>query len=187
MARIDYQLATDTFEDLKGKTPDDTTSLCDFMSRKGMELTIMQAHKLMEFLLAIESNALTQIEHLALSKYASENGRDWKAKLRDEWMKGTTTSTLQQLRNASHFGPAGLQLYKLPKYIIGELVEEIATGNTLVVQEWDGSTYKVSRVDYAAYIASGACVANRRHPMDFIFKGTQKRLKTRELKHKNAG
>ena len=50
MARIDYQLATDTFEDLKGKTPDDTTSLCDFMSRKGMELTIMQAHKLMEFL-----------------------------------------------------------------------------------------------------------------------------------------
>ena len=187
MARIDYQLATDTFEDLKGKTPDDTTSLCNFMSRKGMELTIMQAYKLMEFLLAIESNVLTQIEHLALSQYASENGRDWKAQLRDEWMKGTTTSTLQQLRNSPHFGPAGLQLYKLPKYIIGELVEEIATGNTLVVQEWDGSTYKVSRVDYAAYIASGACVANRRHPMDFIFKGTQKRLKTRELKHKNAG
>jgi len=187
MARIDYQLATDTFEDLKGKTPDDTTSLCEFMSRKGMELTITQAHKLMEFLLAIESNALTQIEHLALSKYASENGRDWKAKLRDEWMKGTTTSTLQQLRNASHFGPAGLQLYKLPKYMLGELVEEIATGNTLVVQEWDGMTYKVSQVDYAAYIASGSSVTNCTHPVDFIVNGTQKRLKTRELKHKNAG
>jgi hypothetical protein len=56
-----------------------------------------------------------------------------------------------------------------------------------VVQEWDGTTYKVSRVDYAAYVASGARVANRSHPVDFIVKGTQKRIKAREVTHKNAG
>jgi hypothetical protein len=101
-------------------------------------------------------------------------------------MNATTSSTLQHLRNAPHFGPAGLQLYKLPKYLPGELVEEKASGETLVVHQWDGTTYKVSTVDYAAYMASGLHVADRQHPVDFVVKGTWKRLKARELKHKNA-
>jgi hypothetical protein len=46
-----------------------------------------------------------------LAKYARENGRNWKSKLRHEWMYGS--ETLRWVRNA--IGPDGLDGIKLPK------------------------------------------------------------------------
>ncbi len=56
---------------------------------------------------------LTESEHAAMSAYALENGRYWKARLRDDWMNARTTGILQALRN-SH-GPSWLVSYSLPK------------------------------------------------------------------------
>ncbi len=57
--------------------------------------------------------SLTESEHAAMSAYALENGRYWKAKLRHDWMNARTTGILQQLRN-SH-GPSWLVSYSLRK------------------------------------------------------------------------
>lgn len=49
---------------------------------------------------------LTRAEHNAIRAYAMENGRYWKANLRDDWMNARTTGVMQALRN-SH-GPSWL-------------------------------------------------------------------------------
>lgn len=59
---------------------------------------------------------LNDEEREALHAYARENGRTWKAKLRQSWENGTATEALQRLRNASYFGPSGLQKFKLPTF-----------------------------------------------------------------------
>jgi len=57
---------------------------------------------------------LTNEQKTALRKFAAQQGRQWKACLRDMWMSGnywgtdTDSSTLQQLRNSASFGPRGL-------------------------------------------------------------------------------
>lgn len=57
---------------------------------------------------------LTNDEKKALRDFADQQGRQWKACLRDMWMSGsywgtkTNSQLLQHLRNASYFGPAGL-------------------------------------------------------------------------------
>lgn len=55
---------------------------------------------------------LTKEEWKALETYAEEHGRTWKAQLREDWMNGRTSGTLQQLRNSPDFGPVGLIHYK---------------------------------------------------------------------------
>ncbi len=54
---------------------------------------------------------LTANEHAAIRAYACENGRYWKARLRDDWMNARTTGILQALRN-SH-GPSWLLSFSL--------------------------------------------------------------------------
>lgn len=54
---------------------------------------------------------LTEMEHAAIIAYARENGRYWKARLRDDWMNARTTGFLQALRN-SH-GPSWLISFSL--------------------------------------------------------------------------
>lgn len=55
-------------------------------------------------------------ERDALVAYAKANGRMWKRRLRTAWENASESDILQRLRNASYFGPAGLEKYKLPKY-----------------------------------------------------------------------
>lgn len=57
---------------------------------------------------------LSPAEHAALQAYAAIYGRTWKQSLRDAWMSASEPGILQQLRNASYFGPAGLSAYQLP-------------------------------------------------------------------------
>ena len=57
---------------------------------------------------------LTTDEHAALMAYAAAHGRTWKQQLRDAWMTASEPGLLQQLRNASYFGPRGLNAYTLP-------------------------------------------------------------------------
>lgn len=54
---------------------------------------------------------LTEKEHAAIRAYARENGRYWKARLRDDWMNARTAGILQVLRN-SH-GPSWLVSFSL--------------------------------------------------------------------------
>lgn len=56
---------------------------------------------------------LTEREYAVIGTYALENGRYWKARLRDDWMTARTTGILQALRN-SH-GESWLVSYSLPK------------------------------------------------------------------------
>lgn len=57
---------------------------------------------------------LTPHERDALARFACQQGRQWKAALRDMWMNGsywgteTNAPMLQFLRNSARFGPAGL-------------------------------------------------------------------------------
>lgn len=50
---------------------------------------------------------LGQIE--ALAKFAADNGRNWKSRVRAEWERSYCNSEMLQLRNASGFGPRGLR------------------------------------------------------------------------------
>jgi hypothetical protein len=56
---------------------------------------------------------LTAEQLAALRSYADEHGRTWKAQLNYEWMSGTASGPLQQIRNA--FGPSWLVRFSLPK------------------------------------------------------------------------
>lgn len=56
---------------------------------------------------------LTPEQLAALQAYADSHGRTWKAQLNYEWMSGTATGALQQIRNI--FGPTWLVRFKLPK------------------------------------------------------------------------
>jgi hypothetical protein len=56
---------------------------------------------------------LTADEHRALQAYADAHGRTWKADLRWAWENASEPGILQLLRNASYFGPRGLNAYKL--------------------------------------------------------------------------
>lgn len=55
----------------------------------------------------------------AIVAYAKENGRNWKANLRADWMRaaaridGRPSGLLQQVRN--QFGPSWLNTFQLPK------------------------------------------------------------------------
>jgi hypothetical protein len=49
----------------------------------------------------------------ALSAYAAEHGRTWKAQLRDDWMNSRTTGALQELRNTH--GPSWLSSFRLER------------------------------------------------------------------------
>jgi hypothetical protein len=55
--------------------------------------------------------ALTNEDRRLLEKFATENGRTWKSKLRDAWDRGDAYD-LHYLRNASYFGPRGLIAYR---------------------------------------------------------------------------
>lgn len=55
---------------------------------------------------------LTEKELAAVRAYARENGRYWKARLRDDWRNARTTGILQALRN-SH-GPSWLVSFSPP-------------------------------------------------------------------------
>jgi len=54
---------------------------------------------------------LTEKEQAAIRAYARENGRYWKARLRDDWMNARTTGILQTLRNSR--GPSWLASFSL--------------------------------------------------------------------------
>jgi hypothetical protein len=59
-------------------------------------------------------NPLLEPEEVAaLRAYAKEHGRYWKSHLREAWMTASEPGILQQLRNASYFGPTGLIKFKL--------------------------------------------------------------------------
>lgn len=49
----------------------------------------------------------------ALAAYQAEHGRNWKFKLCIEWMNGTTTGLLQEVRN--QLGPNWLANYRPAK------------------------------------------------------------------------
>ena len=59
------------------------------------------------------SRSLTIEQLEALRAYADTHGRTWKAQLNYEWMSGTASGALQQIRNS--FGPTWLIRFKLPK------------------------------------------------------------------------
>jgi hypothetical protein len=60
------------------------------------------------------SQLLNALQKSALRTVATEEGRNWKARLRTMWEKAEYpgyeqfASTLQYLRNARYFGPKGL-------------------------------------------------------------------------------
>ena len=63
---------------------------------------------------------MSQEEKDALAEFAGEYGRFWKRALRHSWMNGSypgirsaDACTLASLRNASYFGPRGLDDYRL--------------------------------------------------------------------------
>jgi hypothetical protein len=55
-----------------------------------------------------KKHQLTNEELTALLDYATRHGRNWKQSLREAWMDASEPGILQQLRNASYFGPRGL-------------------------------------------------------------------------------
>lgn len=59
------------------------------------------------------TQVLTADEIIALTSYAAQNGRTWKAALREAWMTASEPGLLQQLRNASYFGPRGLKAFQV--------------------------------------------------------------------------
>ena len=101
------------------------------------------------------ANMLYIEEHQALAKYAEQHGRTWKSALRDAWMNASEPGTLQQLRNASYFGPMGLIAYKLPPIVPGSLAEERGTGKTYFVEQWNGEQLACHQVDYAKVMQQG--------------------------------
>lgn len=61
---------------------------------------------------------LTDVELLALRRWANERGRKWKMWLREAWMNGNyggfaQSATLQQIRNT--FGPSWLITFRFPE------------------------------------------------------------------------
>lgn len=62
---------------------------------------------------------MTEAQLIALRRFAATYGRTWKQALRDAWMNGSygarsdDAAPLQQLRNASWFGPRGLIKFRL--------------------------------------------------------------------------
>lgn len=55
---------------------------------------------------------LTTDEIAALKAFAERHGRNWKQALRDAWMIASEPGILQQLRNDTGFGPAGLNAFR---------------------------------------------------------------------------
>lgn len=55
---------------------------------------------------------LTTVQLECLQDFARANGRQWKAALRDCWMRSTASPTLHQLRNTH--GPSWLATFRLP-------------------------------------------------------------------------
>lgn len=56
---------------------------------------------------------LTQDQYWALDKYAHENGKLWKERLRNDWMTGKARGELQVIRNS--FGPTWLKSFRFKK------------------------------------------------------------------------
>lgn len=56
---------------------------------------------------------LTAEQEAALAAFAAKNGRHWKARLSDAWMKAAAPPILHHLRNTH--GPSWLASYRLPK------------------------------------------------------------------------
>lgn len=54
---------------------------------------------------------LTPADHAALRAFAARHGRNWKARLRDQWIAASAAPELHRLRN-SH-GPAWLATFSL--------------------------------------------------------------------------
>ena len=71
---------------------------------------------------------LTNDEHAAIAAYAMEQGKNWKSKLRDDWMNAKTTGILQALRN-SH-GPSWLADYSLADWPRSLFSTEVALDQT---------------------------------------------------------
>lgn len=61
----------------------------------------------------MNTDALSNDELDALRTYAARHGRCWKQALRQAWMDASEPGILQALRNAAHFGPRGLNRFKL--------------------------------------------------------------------------
>ncbi len=80
----------------------------------------------------------------ALAAYASENGRSWKAKLRDAWTNASEPGTLQALRNSSWFGPAGLIKFNLKQAVIRDGEREAARAYLLSVLKPGSLVYTVN-------------------------------------------
>jgi len=77
---------------------------------------------------------------LHLRAYARERGRNWKSKLRDDWMNARTTGIMQALRN-SH-GPSWLASYALPK----PPPAATSVTHTVPVTAANGDIYEATRV-----------------------------------------
>jgi hypothetical protein len=60
----------------------------------------------------VDLTQLNESEKARLREFAEENGWFWKDKLRKAWMNGGAPQ-LQFLRNASFFGPEGLEKVRL--------------------------------------------------------------------------
>ena len=84
---------------------------------------------------------LTAEEHAAVCQYARENGRYWKARLRDDWMRARTTGIMQALRN-SH-GPSWLLTYLIPKHS----KMSRAAPRVVVVTASNGDIYEATRTE----------------------------------------
>lgn len=56
---------------------------------------------------------LTPDELAAITAFAKEHGRTWKADLRDLWMRAAAPATLHRLRNTH--GPSWLESFQIPK------------------------------------------------------------------------
>lgn len=55
---------------------------------------------------------LSPEEIAALDAYAARNGRQWKARLREDWMTASSLDVIHHLRNVAYFGLRGLTSYR---------------------------------------------------------------------------
>lgn len=69
----------------------------------------------------------------ALVRYARENGRDWKRKLNDAWLRAAEPGLLHEVRN--EFGPRWLASFKFP--VETESAMEVAAENSRRIRALD--------------------------------------------------
>lgn len=62
---------------------------------------------------SVVHESLSREEFEALRDYAREKGHFWKASLRLDWMRASLSGPIHALRNASYFGPEGLDKFRL--------------------------------------------------------------------------